>query len=391
VLGSALCGLAPSMDALIAFRFVQGLGAGGLYPLTLVIIGDVFALEQRARLLGLFSALWGAAEVLGPAIGGFFTEHVSWRWVFYVNLPLCLVSMLLIGRYLHESLERKVVRIDYAGAVLLTLGISAFLLWLQFASLLPLLLVAVALGVAFVFRERRAPDPLLPLGLFRQRVISVGAAIRVLVGVVLFGQPAFVPPFLQGAMGLQPTLAGFILSGTAIGWAIAANASGRAILRWGYLPTGLIGAALLFLGFALLRLLDPASSLVWAATVQVVIGLGFGAVASVSFLSMQNAVDWDQRGVVTSVGQLGLNVGGTLGVTLAGALFGLALNASAGADVVGDLLSPERGASLDVAQRAAGRGLLADALSPVYTLFAGVTLASVGVTLLLPRGRIEPE
>jgi MFS family permease len=392
VLGSALCGLAPSMDALIAFRFVQGLGAGGLYPLTLVIIGDVFALEQRARLLGFFSVLWGAADVLGPAVGGFFTEHVSWRWVFYVNLPLCVAAMVLIARYLRETVERKAVRVDYPGAVLLTGAIGAFLLWLQFASLVPLLLIALALASGFVLRERRAPEPLLPLGLFGQRVISVGAASRLAVGVVLFGQPAFVPPFLQGAMGAPPTLAGFVLSATAIGWAMAAQASGRAILRWGYRPTGLIGAALLCLGFSLLRVLDPSASLAWAATVQLIIGLGFGALTSVSFLSMQNAVDWNQRGVVTSIGQLALNVGGTVGVTLAGALFGLALSAAVGgAEVVNDLLSPDRGGSLDLAQRMAGRGLLADALSPVYTLFAGVTLAGVGIIALLPRGRIESE
>jgi predicted MFS family arabinose efflux permease len=242
-----------------------------------------------------------------------------------------------------------------------------------------------------VLRERSAPEPLLRLELFRWRVISVSTVNRVLVGVVLFGQPAFVPPFLQGTMGLTPTLAGFVLSGTAIGWAVAANASGRTILRWGYLPTGLLGAALLCFGFALLRVLDPSASLVWATTVQLVIGLGFGAATTVTFLAMQNAVDWDQRGIVTSVGQLAMNVGGTVGVTLAGALFGLALHATGGADLVSEILSPDRGAALDLAQRAAGRNLLADALSPVYSLFVGVTLAGLGVMALLPRGRIEPE
>jgi MFS family permease len=389
VVGSALCGLAPSMDALIGFRFVQGLGAGGLYPLTLVIIGDTFALQQRARLLGLFSALWGVADVMGPAVGGFLTEQVSWRWVFYLNLPLCLASMLLISTYLREEFERKVVRVDYPGAALLTGAIAAFLLWLQFVGLIPLLVVSVALGIGFVLRERRAPEPLLPLELFRRRVISVSAINRVLVGVVLFGQPAFVPPFLQGAMGVPPTLAGFVLSGTAIGWAIAANASGRTILRWGYLPTGIVGGALLCLGFGLLRVLEPSASLAWATTVQVVIGLGFGAGTAVTFLAMQNAVDWEQRGIVTSIGQLAMNVGGTLGVTLAGALFALALNASSGADLVSDILSPDRGAALDLAQRTAGRSLLAEALSPVYSLFVGVTLAGLGVMALLPRGRPE--
>jgi hypothetical protein len=284
------------------------------------------------------------------------------------------------------------------GAAAVAVGVSAFLVALYELRGTPtglplgggpLFALAAALLVFFVWWERRTPEPLLPLELFGRRAISVSALNRLLVGVVLFGQPAFVPPFLQGAMGVPPTLAGFVLSGTAIGWAIAANASGRTILRWGYLPTGLLGAALLFLGFGLLRVLDPSASLAWATTVQLVIGLGFGAATAVSFLAMQNAVGWDQRGVVTSVGQLALNVGGTVGVTLAGALFAVSLNATAGADLISNLLSPDRGAALDLAQRTAGRTLLAEALSPVYSLFVGVTLAGLGVMALLPRGRPE--
>jgi EmrB/QacA subfamily drug resistance transporter len=390
--GSALCGLSPSMEALIAFRFVQGLGAGGLFPVTLVIIGDTFPLEQRARLLGLFSALWGVADVLGPGVGGFLTEQVSWRWVFYLNLPLCLASMLLVATYLNEEVERKTVRIDYPGATLLVGGITGFLLALQgLGGVLSvvLLLASAVLGLAFVVRERRAPEPLLPFGLFRQRLLSVAMANRFLVGVVLYGQPAFVPPFLQGAMGIPPTLAGFVLSSTSIGWAIAANASGRAILRSGYRASGGVGATLLLVGFVLLRLLSPSASLGWAATIQFVIGLGFGAATTVSFLAMQNAVEWDQRGIVTSVGLLALDVGGTLGVSVAGAVFGLAVSLGSGADVVSELLPPERGAALGPVQLEAARRLLASALEPVYTLFVAVTLVGLGSMALLPRGRPE--
>jgi MFS family permease len=231
----------------------------------------------------------------------------------------------------------------------------------------------------------------LPLGLFGVRVIAVGAAMRVLVGVVLFGQPAFVPPFLQGAMAVPPTLAGFILSGTAVGWAITANASGRAVLRWGYRPTGLVGAALLCLGFGLLRLLSPAAPLGWAAVIQGVIGLGFGAVATVSFLSMQNAVEWGQRGVATSTGHLALTVGGTLGVSLAGALFGLSLASAAGLEPT-DLLSADRRAALTPAQLADTRALLVAALAPIYTLVVAASAAGVAIMALLPPAtRAQPR
>jgi MFS family permease len=241
-------------------------------------------------------------------------------------------------------------------------------------------------------------------------MISVGTASRFLVGVVLFGQPAFVPPFIQGAMGVLPTLAGFILSSTSVGWTIASHVSGRAILRWGYRMTGVTGAAVLALGCLLLRLLDASDvggqggsaalgqgifaalglggtggeRLVVVALVQFVIGLGFGAVTPVTLLSMQNAVDWGQRGVTTSTGHLALTVGGTLGVSLAGALFGLTLASATGLDPT-DLLSPGRRAGLAPAQLEATRALLVAALAPVYTFFLAASAAGVAIMALLPR------
>jgi EmrB/QacA subfamily drug resistance transporter len=391
IIGSALCGQAPTMLALVAFRFVQGLGAGGLYPVTLVIIGDAFPLEQRARLTGLFSVIWGAADLLGPAVGGFLTEQVSWRWVFYVNLPLCLLAMLLVAAFLHERIDKRTVSVDYPGAALLAGTVGAFLLGLQ-GGRLPLLALAGVLGLGLILWERRASEPLLPLHLFGLRVIWVGTASRLLVGVVLFGQPAFVPPLLQGVMGIAPTLAGFILSGTAVGWAAASNVSGRAILRWGYRTTGVVGAALLALGFLLLRLLGAgqAGNLIASVLVQFVIGLGFGAITPVSLLSMQNAVDWGQRGVVTGVSQLALNIGGTLGVSLAGALFAFGLSSAVGSGVdPTDVLSADRRALLGPAQIEAARGLLLGALAPVYSLFVVAATAGLAVMTLLPAGRPE--
>lgn len=391
ILGSALCGLAPTMLALVAFRFVQGLGAGGLYPVTLIIVGDVFPLEQRARLSGLFSVIWGVADLLGPAVGGFLTEQVTWRGVFYVNLPLCLAAMFLVGTFLHEEVEPRVVRVDYPGVALLFAAVAAFLLGLQPVRP-PLLMLAAGLGLAFLLWERRAPDPLLPLALLRQRVIWVGTASRFLVGIVLFGQPAFVPPLLQGVMAFAPTLAGFILSATAVGWAVASNVSGWAIPRWGYRATGIAGAALLALGFLLLRLLTQAdvTNLVVPVFIQFMIGLGFGAVTPVSLISMQDAVEWGQRGVATGVGQLATNIGGTLGVSLAGALFaaGVAGAISTGVDPT-DALAADRRALLDAAQLEAARGLLLGALGPAYTLFLAASTAGLAVMALLPGGRPE--
>ncbi|HYY89579.1 MAG TPA: MDR family MFS transporter, partial [Chloroflexota bacterium] len=366
LVGSALCGQSRSMGELIVFRFVQGLGAGGLYPVTLIILGDLFPLEQRARLMGVLSAIWGGAAIIGPGVGGFLTEQVSWRWVFYVNLPLCLASMALVAWFLHERMERREHYVDYLGAVLLSGAVAALLLAVQSPGGSPMAglamvvgvpsaaagmllgALALVLGVVFVLRERRTPEPLLPLDLFRLPVISVGTASRFLFGVLLFGQASFVPPFIQGAMGFSPTLAGLVLAGTSLGWSIASNVSGRAILRWGYRVTGIGGAGTLVLGFVLLRLLSPYDGLAWAAVVQFVVGAGFGTITPVTLLSMQNAVDWGQRGVATSTSQLATNIGGTLGVTLAGALFASGMTAAAATGLdTSALLAPERRSLLD--------------------------------------------
>ncbi len=397
LVGSMLSGQAQTMEQLILFRFVQGLGAGGVQPITLTIIGDVFPLEQRARLTGVFSAIWGLSALVGPGIGGFLTEQVSWRWVFYVNVPLSLLSMGLVWLFLREHVRRRKHRVDYAGAVLLSAAVTAFLFGLQgpieglgSGSAGGLVAIAGILFAAFLWYERRVPEPLLPLELFGKRIIAVGTANAVLVGAVLFGQSTFVPPFVQGVMGASPTLGGFILSATSIGWPTASAIGGRLILRWGYRRTAVLGGVFLTLGFALLRLLRADDSLLAAAGVQVVIGAGFGFLVPIVVLSMQNAVPWEQRGVVTSTNQFARSIGGTVGISLAGAIFAAAVGSAAG--TAGDpnqLLSVEGRATLGSGQRAAQQVALAAALQPVYAGFVVVAALALAVATLLPGGRPE--
>ncbi len=394
LVGSMLCGQAQSMEQLIAFRFIQGLGAGGVQPITQTIIGDVFPLEQRARLTGVFAAIWGISALVGPGIGGFLTEQVSWRWVFYVNLPLCLLSMLLVWLFLHEVVERRAHSIDYVGALLLSGAVTALLFGLHEPTVagvvLPggmLVVLAAALFVTFVWFERRAPEPLLPLGLFRHRIIAVGTAQAALVGVVLFGQSSFVPPFVQGVMGATPTLTGFILASTSLGWPLASSVSGRLMLRWGYRRTGILGGLFLVAGFALLRRLGPDDSLLAAVASQGVIGAGFGFLVPLGMLSMQNAVGWEQRGVVTSTSQFARSIGGTIGVSLAGAVFAAAVASAPGS--AGDpnqILSMDTRATLAPAQLDVLRRTVADSLGTVYTGFLATAVLALGVTALLPGG-----
>ncbi|HYY90060.1 MAG TPA: MFS transporter, partial [Chloroflexota bacterium] len=212
LVGSMLCGQAQTMEQLIAFRLLQGLGAGGVLPINQTILGDIFPLEERARITGLFSTVWGVSGLLGPAIGGFLTEHVSWRWVFYVNFPLCVLSILLISKFFHERIQRRGHSIDYVGAVTLSAAVALLLLGLQTtdneAQRLALYALAAVLVPVFVWQERRAAEPLVPLWLFKRRAIGISTLGGLLVGFGLYGQSTFLPPFVQGVMGATPTLSG---------------------------------------------------------------------------------------------------------------------------------------------------------------------------------------
>ncbi len=337
LVGSALCGIAQSMPQLIAFRFLQGLGAGGVYPIVLTIIGDAFPLDARARLMGVLAAIWGVSALIGPAIGGFLTEQISWRWAFYVNLPLSLLAMVLVARSVQEHISPR-------------------------------------------------NDPLVPLGLLKVRTIAVGTLNRLLVGVVLFGQTSFVPPLLQGVLGGSPTQAGLALAATSLGWPLASHVSGRMLLRWGYRGVGVVGSVLLVLGFGALLLVRSETSLIVAALIMAVIGAGFGFVTPVTLLSMQNAVAWQRRGIVTGVSQFASNVGGTLGIALAGALFTSGLHLD-----VSDLLAPERRAALAPDQLAMLRSTLAQALEPVYWVFLIAAVLALVAMALQPSGPSASE
>jgi EmrB/QacA subfamily drug resistance transporter len=391
LVASALCGQAQSMQQLIAFRLLQGIGAGGVLPTTQTILGDVYPLAERAKLTGLFSTIWGVSGLLGPAIGGFLTEHVSWRWVFYVNLPLCIAAIVLVSRFLHERLAHRRHYIDVVGALSLSAAVGSFLLALQGnpSESPPLVALAVAMACVFVWQERRAPEPLLPLGLFRQRVLGLSVLVCALIGVVLYGQNAFVPPFVQGAMGYPPTVAGFVLAAASISWPIGSTVGGRALLRWGYRTPCVIGCVILAIGFAVMGLLPPSAPLLAPLALEFLLGPGFGLTLNLTTLSMQDAVGWEQRGVVTGVNQFSRNIGGILGLSVAGAIFsaGLSQVSSRGIDP-NDLLSPT-GSGVAGTDLAFVQGVLASSLHAVFVLMAVAAVLAGIAAGLLPPGRLR--
>src|SRR5947209_5772849 len=332
LLGSIFCGAAQSMEQLIIFRAIQGLGAGAVLPIVLTIIGDIFSLEERAKVQGLFSGVWGLSSIIGPALGGVIVDHFSWRWVFYINIPFGLLSAFLLIVYLKENVERKKHSIDYVGTLTLTVGIAALLFallqggvtwpWTSFPSL-GLFALAIVLLVLFLFQEAHAPEPILPLTLFTNRIIAISSIGGVILGVVMFGITSYVPLFVQGVKGGTATSAGVTLGPLLLAWPIASTLSGRIILRYGYRLTAVVGALLVTIGVGLVMFLQASSTLPYIVVAMLVIGTGLGLMSTAFIISVQNAVPWNVRGVATASTQFFRTIGGTVGVALMGTILNL--------------------------------------------------------------------
>lgn len=335
LLGSIMCGVAWSIWPLIAFRVVQGLGAGAIMPTTMTIIGDLYSVRERATVQGYVASVWGTASVVGPALGGVFSEYVSWRWVFLINIPLCLLAATMIGRRFHERVDRGHPMIDYRGATLLTLGLSLVILgvleggqaW-QWDSPVSVAVLGGGLTalVAFGFIERTAAEPVLPLWMFRRRLLIFSGLLAVGTGAILLALSSYVPVYVQDVLGTGPLVAGFAMSTLLLGWPIAASQAGKVYLRVGFRACALIGTTLVLVGCALMLLLDQESAVPTVAAFCLVIGLGMGLTAAPTLIAAQSSVGWAERGVVTGNYVFLRSLGSALGV----AAFGAIANATVG-------------------------------------------------------------
>lgn len=331
LIGSALCGMAQNMPQLIGFRALQGLGGGGLMVLSMAIVGDIVTPRERGKYQGLFGAVFGATSVLGPLLGGFFTQHLSWRWVFYINLPIGVVALLVIAAVLHIPVHREKHTIDYLGTFLIASVATCLILvaslggttwaWAS-AQIIVLAVLAVVLLIAFVAVERRAAEPVLPLKLFRIRTFSLVAVISFVIGFAMFGAMTYLPTFLQVVHGITPTMSGVHMLPMVLGLLLTSTASGQIVSRtgrWKVFP--LAGTALTAAGLLLLHRLTPDSSTWEMSLCFFVFGAGLGLVMQVLVLVVQNAVSYQDLGVATSGATFFRSIGASFGVAIFGTVF----------------------------------------------------------------------
>ncbi|MDA2935255.1 MFS transporter, partial [Acidobacteria bacterium AH-259-D05] len=327
VCGSALCGLSQSMVQLIGFRVVQGLGAGALLPLGMTIIGDIYSLERRARMQAWFSGVWGVSSIIGPLVGGMITDYLSWRWVFYLNVPFGLFGAAVIAMALLEPENTRRSRVDYLGAVLLIGSLSFLLIGLdQLGSgesgplQYILLITSLLLLTLFIFHQRRAADPILPLYLFADRIFSAAALNGFFSGITLFGAISFLPLFVQGVLGTGAMEAGWAITPLMLGWVVFSIIGGRLLLIVGYRILVVSGMSCLMVGAFFLSRVDAAVTTLHLTTMLVLMGVGMGLSMISMLIAVQSRFPRHYLGIATSATQFFRTIGASIGIAIMGSV-----------------------------------------------------------------------
>jgi EmrB/QacA subfamily drug resistance transporter len=399
LVGSALCGAAQSMGQLIAFRALQGVGAGGLLPLAQAAIADLFSPRERGRYQGYIGSMWATAAIAGPLLGGTLTDAASWRWIFFINLPLGALALVVVLRTMHAPAQVRAHRIDYAGAAVLSVAITGLLLACTWGGTTypwgsPQVLVAglggVLLTAVFLAIERRVAEPLLPLALFRERIFAVSTAGGFVVGAVIFAVSIFVPVFSQGVQEISATSSGVILIPFSLGWVAAATVTGQLISRKGrYRPFPIAGSVFILAGLSMLALLHAGSSPAVVAGILVVTGIGMGMTFQPYIIATQNAVETSNLGIATATIQFFRSMGGSLAVAALGTLLANRL-AGEFAARLGDAaarVDTDRllggGAGVPSGQSDSTQAALADALHSVFLASVPLGIAALLLAIAL--------
>jgi EmrB/QacA subfamily drug resistance transporter len=394
LIGSMACGLTSAMIPLIAFRTLQGLGAGAIQSIATTIIGDIYAPADRARLQGWLSSVWGLAAVIGPVLGAFIVEHLHWAYVFWINLPIGIVAIAILAIFLQEHIKPRQHHIDYAGSALLMLGVGAIMMVVVQADALDrpvvaTLLIAGTLAlILLAVNERRSREPIVPFALLRNRIIAAGNLGGLAIGALLTCVVGFLPTYVQGAMGRSPTTTGIVIAVLSVVWASASIVAGRLMVRTSYRLTGAIGALALIFGCAILVALDESNSLTLVNSGAVLIGVGMGFCNTTFLVSVQASVGWSERGAATSSVLFMRTIGQALGAGIAGAIlnFSLARTAPAAGETLNQLLAPSLRAGLDPQKIDQLSHAIASSLHEVYVIAAVLAALTLALVALLPAG-----
>jgi MFS family permease len=382
MLGSLLCGFAENMFWLIAFRALQGIGGGALQPLTITILSDLYVGPDRARVLAWQSSVWGVAAIVGPVIGALIVAYVSWSYVFWINLPLCALTLTVLSVAFDEHLEPREHDIDYIGAALLMLGAGALLLATVQAQDLPRSILAglcafgvVALGYLWM-HERRASEPIVPLGMWRIRTVSVSNLGSLCIGAVLSCTTLFLTTFVQGALGYSALYAGSVYAGQSLAWSVGSVTAARLMNYLNFVGTAAIGATLLLSGCTVLAAMDQSAGIVWVSVGASLVGLGMGLCNTTFLLACQSEVEWSERGGVVSANIFLRMIGMAIGAGIGGGLmnFWLVRLTPGALDTVRALLDPLLRAALAPGTLKEVSGAVAYALRYVY--LAGLVFAA---------------
>ncbi|GAB6992312.1 MDR family MFS transporter [Paenibacillus pini] len=399
VVGSLLCGLSQNMGQLIAFRAIQGIGAGAVIPVTFTIIGDVYKIQERAKIQGLISSVWGISSLIGPLLGGYFVDYLNWRWIFIFNIPFGIVSMWFIARHFKENRVRQETHIDVAGATTFTIGMTALLFALatggQYFSwsslfIISCMIIAVMFLISFLIIETRAKEPMLPLKLFRIRDIAISTVAGLLTSALLIGLTSYMPLWVQGVMGKNATMSGLTMAPMSIGWLVGSVAGSRLILSAGSRKTTVIGLAGIMIGALGLAFITSSTPHYVVLIFTFIYGLGFGYSTTVFTIIAQSSVGYSLRGASTALSTFVRSLGQTIGVAVFGSWINLSIASqikdkselkNVGQDAVNELLTPE--ASTHMSKDIFGqlRHILEGSLHSLYVIMAIIAVISLFVVL----------
>ncbi|EAC4041097.1 LM6179_1298 family efflux MFS transporter [Listeria monocytogenes] len=408
IIGSSLCGFAQNMEQLIIFRAIQGIGAGGILPSTMTIIADVYPFEKRAKVLGFMGSAWGIAGVFGPLVGGFLVDQLSWHWIFFINVPIGILTILLILLYLREKVEHVKLPIDYLGASLFTVALLGLLFALQRAGeslnwteplVVILFAVSIVLFIAFYFVEKRAKDPIMPFVLFKNPVVLIGNLIGFLISAFLIGINVYIPMWAQGMLGHGATIAGFMLAPLSVTWIVGSFIGGKLLMTLGNRHTVGIGVLITSASGLILALFPASTNDIFFYLNSAFMGFGFGIIFTTTTVTVQDAVPRFQTGIATASNTLFRTVGQTIGVAVFGTIFNSVLTsefrAAAGSEVnrsnLNQLISPQTSGNVSADLVDPLRDILYSGLHMVFWVMFACCIVSYFIHFILPKKHISGE